>query len=134
MSSIAGKLADVCRCLQVNAPTIRHAQSESCRSIATRVQEQLSVFRLPRDGQVPCQLLIVDRSVDLVAALVHEYTYEAAAYDLLDGSMLDVDRHIVTVKGPPAREVLLSDADTLWERLRHTHLNDVKVGAAQVRA
>jgi len=47
----------------------------------------------------PCQLLIVDRSFDMAATLVHEYTYEASMYDLLDGDILDVDRHVVTLGG-----------------------------------
>lgn len=66
---------------------------------------------------IPCQLLVLDRSIDMAATLVHEYTYEAMSFDLLDGGVLDVDRNLVTLPGTPEREVLLSDVDPLWQEL-----------------
>mmetsp|Transcript_7161 Transcript_7161/g.15558 ORF Transcript_7161/g.15558 Transcript_7161/m.15558 type:complete len:650 (-) Transcript_7161:98-2047(-) len=124
VSDIVLRLADVCRCLQGAFPSIRHANNGLCKGVAEKLQGALS-RTLRRDG-VPTEVLIVDRSMDMAAALIHEYTYEAMMYDLLDGGMLDVDRNIVTLKGPPDKEVLLSDADPLWEDLKHRHLEDAK--------
>lgn len=62
----------------------------------------------------------------MAATLVHEYTYEAVAYDLLDGVILNVDSNVVSLAGPPARELLLSDADPLWDELKHKHLEEVQ--------
>lgn len=125
VADISHRLADVCLCLQVTSPCIRHAPTPACQAIAEQLQTELSVCRpATRDNQVPCQLLIVDRSVDMAATLVHEYTYEAMAYDLLDGRILDIDRNLVTLKGPPARELLLNEADPLWEELKHAHLEE----------
>lgn len=131
IDEVAHRLADACRCLQATSPIIRYAQGGACRAIAEQVQAQLQPHRA-QDGQVPCQLLILDRSVDMTATLVHEYTYEAAAYDLLDyeGSLFDIERNVVTLKGPSvtageeasSREILLSDADPMWEELKHQHL------------
>eukprot|EP00928_Gymnodinium_smaydae_P093994 TRINITY_DN7840_c0_g1_i3.p1 TRINITY_DN7840_c0_g1~~TRINITY_DN7840_c0_g1_i3.p1 ORF type:complete len:655 (-),score=133.65 TRINITY_DN7840_c0_g1_i3:322-2286(-) len=123
VSQLARQLADVCRCLRAYAPTIRHAQSDLCRSVAERFQEELQRCRRSRDSQVPCHFLVLDRSVDMAATLVHEYTYECMVYDLLDGRCFDAEKGIVTL---PSREVLLSDADPLWEELRHLHLLEVQ--------
>jgi len=124
---IAHKLVDVCRCLQVSSPCIRYAASNACKAVAEQVQAELSVCRASaKDEQIPCQLLILDRSVDMAATLVHEYTYEAIVYDLLDGGVLDIDQNLVSLPGPPAREVLLSEADSLWEEMKHMHLQDAK--------
>lgn len=70
-------------------------------------------------------MLILDRSVDMAAVLVHEYTYEAAAYDLLDqeGGMLDIDHNVVSQQG---KEQLLSDADPIWEELKHLHIDSAR--------
>jgi len=125
---IVRKLVDVCRCLQAT-PTLRHASSDLCRDVAEQVLAELALDR-PMPGQsVPCQLLIVDRSVDMAATIVHEYTYEACAYDLLDGGMLDAERNIITLEGQSGeakKEVLLSESDPLWEELKHLHLGGVQ--------
>lgn len=118
---VARRLAEVCRCMQVTSPCIRHSRSDACHSIAQRVRSELSVYAAGAQDQLQCRLLIVDRSVDMAAALVHEYTYEASAYDLLDGNVLDIDKNLVTLKDPP-REMLLSEADPLWEELKHMHV------------
>lgn len=123
---VVKRLLDACRCLQLNSATIRHSQSALCRSVAKELQSELEQTRLlTTDSGPPCELLILDRSVDMAAVLVHEYTYEACVYDLLDGGMLDVDRHVVTLKGS-ARELLLSETDPIWESVKHLHIESAK--------
>jgi hypothetical protein len=45
------------------------------------------VTLLQRNGALParetCEVLVLDRSVDPVAPVIHEWTYEALVYDLL---------------------------------------------------
>ncbi|CAJ1462274.1 unnamed protein product [Effrenium voratum] len=120
LSDIVQKLTDVCRCLQTTSPIIR-CQSDLCHTVADRVLRELNMHKQPSLPSQPCQLIILDRSLDMAAALVHEYSYEACVFDLLDGNMLDADRNIVTMEtSGETREVLLSDP--LWEELRYMHL------------
>ncbi|EYU30559.1 hypothetical protein MIMGU_mgv1a002638mg [Erythranthe guttata] len=71
-----------------------------------------------------CELLIVDRSVDQIAPIIHEWTYDAMCHDLLN---LDGNKYVYEVPrksgGPPEKkEVLLEDHDPIWLELRHTHI------------
>jgi len=146
--------------LQTTAPCIRYSASGLCQSVAEQLHSELALYKHSSEKGAPCQLLIIGRSIDLPAALVHEFTYEAMAYDLLDGEVLDVDQHIVTMRNEVSsprdnamevrrgnsyknkvhkhsadeaaqnsslpREVLLSESDTLWERLKHSHIQAVR--------
>ncbi|XP_057805604.1 protein transport Sec1a-like isoform X2 [Salvia miltiorrhiza] len=71
-----------------------------------------------------CELLIVDRSVDQVAPIIHEWTYDAMCHDLLN---LDGNRYVPEVPSksggtPEKKEVLLEDHDPVWLEIRHTHI------------
>lgn len=56
--------------------------------IAVELHERLAA--LQRAGQLPeretCELILTDRGFDPVAPIIHEWTYEAMAFDLLAGS------------------------------------------------
>jgi syntaxin-binding protein 1 len=74
-----------------------------------------------------CELLIVDRSVDQIAPIIHEWTYDAMCHDLLD---MEGNKHVIEVPsktgGPPEKkEIVLEDHDPVWLELRHTHIADV---------
>ncbi|KAL8500245.1 hypothetical protein ACS0TY_020012 [Phlomoides rotata] len=71
-----------------------------------------------------CELLILDRSVDQIAPIIHEWTYDAMCHDLLE---LDGNKYIHEVPSksggePEKKEVLLEDHDPVWLELRHTHI------------
>ncbi|XP_052118167.1 SNARE-interacting protein KEULE isoform X1 [Arachis duranensis] len=73
-----------------------------------------------------CELLILDRSLDQIAPVIHEWTYDAMCHDLLN---MEGNKYVHEVPGkdgvPPERkEVLLEDHDPVWLELRHAHIAD----------
>ena len=70
-----------------------------------------------------CDLLIVDRSVDPVAPIIHEWTYEAMAHDLLAIANNVYSYSVDTNAGETeTHDVLLDENDTVWVELRHKHI------------
>ncbi|KAI3813013.1 hypothetical protein L1987_17726 [Smallanthus sonchifolius] len=73
-----------------------------------------------------CDLLILDRSIDQIAPIIHEWTYDAMCHDLLH---MDGNKYVQEVAsktdGPPEKkEVLLEDHDPVWLEIRHLHIAD----------
>ncbi|XP_054810102.1 SNARE-interacting protein KEULE-like isoform X2 [Prosopis cineraria] len=73
-----------------------------------------------------CQLLILDRSIDQIAPVIHEWTYDAICHDLLN---LEGNKYVHEVPSknggePEKKEVLLEDHDPIWLELRHAHIAD----------
>ncbi|GLT51926.1 hypothetical protein SLA2020_252970 [Shorea laevis] len=73
-----------------------------------------------------CELLILDRSVDQIAPVIHEWTYDAMCHDLLemDGNKYVLELPSKTGGSPENKEVLLEDNDSVWLELRHAHIAD----------
>ena len=69
-------------------------------------------------------MYILDRSVDLVAPLVHEFTYQAMACDLLpivDG--VKYTHEFTESDGSSqVKEVVLDETDEVWVETRHIHI------------
>lgn len=73
-----------------------------------------------------CELLVVDRSVDQIAPVIHEWTYDAMCHDLLN---LEGNKYVHEVSSrtgapPEKKEVLLEEHDPIWLELRHLHIAD----------
>ncbi|XP_055941861.1 syntaxin-binding protein 1-like [Argiope bruennichi] len=72
------------------------------------------------------QLLILDRGFDCISPIIHEFTFQAMAYDLLDLSediyeyALEVGRMEAEIQSTP-----LTEEDPLWCKLRHEHIANV---------
>ncbi|KAK8996647.1 hypothetical protein V6N11_081913 [Hibiscus sabdariffa] len=87
---------------------------EKCKSIPNFPQRET------------CDLLIVDRSIDQIAPIIHEWTYDAMCHDLLN---MVGNKYVQEVPskagGPPEKkEVLLQEPDPLWLEIRHAHIAD----------
>jgi hypothetical protein len=82
----------------------------------------------PSSSDNRCQVLILDRSVDMVTPLLHQFTYEAMAYDLLgiDPETNTYKRICVNKNDQEYEDTsILDERDELWVTYRHGHLKDV---------
>ncbi|XP_031280347.1 SNARE-interacting protein KEULE-like isoform X1 [Pistacia vera] len=73
-----------------------------------------------------CELLILDRSVDQIAPIIHEWTYDAICHDLLnmEGNKFVQEFPSKTGGLPEKKEFLLEEHDPVWLELRHAHIAD----------
>lgn len=142
---ISKKLSSFCISLS-RFPLIRYSSSGSSEKVSSKiaslVYEELDNYsRLDPDfpgkassknstdsrtTKEQCQLIILDRSVDPIAPLLHEFTYQAMVNDLLqlsdDGTRY---KYLVDSKfhGATQKEVILDDeTDNLWAEMRHSHI------------
>ncbi|XP_074558234.1 SNARE-interacting protein KEULE-like isoform X2 [Curcuma longa] len=73
-----------------------------------------------------CEFLIVDRSIDQIAPIIHEWTYDAMCHDLLNMEGNKYTHEIPSKTGSTTekKEVLLEDHDPIWLELRDSHIAD----------
>ena len=125
----AAKLTSLCYTLG-EIPFIRYAQSSSkCEKLAQELLRRLNALKemdeqfTKRKKGVPATLLLMDRSVDPLSPILHEFSYQAMCYDVLD-----VDPKVQTLKNSNKDEPLaLTEQSTanLWTKLRHDHIAEV---------
>ncbi|KZF23244.1 Sec1 family protein [Xylona heveae TC161] len=141
LEEVAHKIVAVCIVLGEN-PVIRYYRPRSptheahvlCSHLARFVQAGLDrhaqlneSFRAPTNRPRGA-LFITDRSMDLNAPLIHEFTYQAMAYDLLpirDGDKIFYKT--VIHAGKPDQEekdMEIGEHDQMWITHRHRHMKD----------
>ncbi|KAI7972716.1 hypothetical protein EIK77_009179 [Talaromyces pinophilus] len=123
----------VIRYYRPQAPT--HEAAVLCSHLARFVQDEIDSYAgsnrnfPPQSSRPRGVLLIVDRSMDLYAPLVHEFTYQAMAHDLLPIKEGDkVTYKTVVNEGSSKEEVTdmeIGDHDRVWVDYRHLHMKDV---------
>ncbi|PLB49005.1 vesicle trafficking protein [Aspergillus steynii IBT 23096] len=142
LESLAQKAVSICVSLG-EYPTIRyyrprtptHEASVLCSHLARFIQNELDQYaHFQRDFPPPSPrprgvLLVVDRSMDLIAPLVHEFTYQSMVHDLLpikDGDKVTY-KTIVNEgsQNEEVKEMEISDQDHVWVDYRHLHMKDV---------
>lgn len=141
MEQLAQKIVAVCVSLG-EYPTIRyyrprnpsHEASVLCSHLARFTQEQLDMYAQyhadfpPPSNRPRGALYITDRSMDLIAPLIHEFTYQAMAHDLLPIKEGDkVTYKTILNEGRPDQEekdMEISEKDKIWVENRHRHMKD----------
>ncbi|KAK3279046.1 Sec1-like domain containing protein [Cymbomonas tetramitiformis] len=103
--------------------------------VAQAVQERVSHLQRtnPDMPQLQtCDLLVLDRSLDPVAPVIHDWTYEAMCYDLLplEGDMYQ--RKVTTTGGEEkVKQEKLGETDSLWREYRHLHVAEAFIRVAE---
>ncbi|KAL5612558.1 hypothetical protein BROUX41_004344 [Berkeleyomyces rouxiae] len=141
MRVLAQKIASVCitmgeapKVRYYMPPNPRHEASVLCTHLARFVQEEFDNYARrfpdfpPKTSRPQGTLLITDRSMDLMAPILHEFTYQAMAHDLLSIEEGDkVTYSVVINQGTPEEEnkvMELQEKDKVWTENRHRHMKD----------
>lgn len=127
---MAEKLAGMLNLLN-ELPVIRFLRTNSgrlaiCEKLAQKVQSMCdSSYRLAMPEQKNrATLLILERSQDPVTPILHEFTYQAMANDLLESNF---QGHKVTYSSEEGekKEIILDENDSIWQATKHCHIAQV---------
>ncbi|KAI9780253.1 MAG: vacuolar sorting protein VPS33/slp1 [Geoglossum umbratile] len=141
MHELTKKIVSICISLG-EYPSIRyyrpknpsHEASVLSTHLARFVQEELDAYaQYHEDFPAPSNrprgaLFITDRSMDLYSPLIHEFTYQAMAHDLLPIKEGDKVLYKTVIKqGEPdeeEKEMEIGEKDKIWVENRHRHMKD----------
>ena len=76
--------------------------------------------------------MCICRGFDPVAPVIHEWTYEAMAYDLLDLQDSTFKYTAETGVGTETKQHTLQDKDELWSSMRNKFIGDVQKEVADM--
>ncbi|XP_028260215.1 syntaxin-binding protein 3-like [Parambassis ranga] len=129
LDTLADQLVTLCATLD-EYPGVRYKKDssmENAKILAELVDNKLAQhYELDdsgkKKGKTQAQLLIVERGLDPVSPILHELTYQAMAYDLVD---IQNDTYTYKSKDGSEKQALLNEDDMLWVKLRHKHIAEV---------
>jgi len=117
-----------------SSPTAKHESKVLCLYLARIIQEEIDKYATyhsdfpPPSARPRATLYILDRSMDLAAPLVHEFTYQAMVHDLLpikEGDKVSYKVNINEGSGAQVeKELEINEKDKIWTSNRHKHMKD----------
>ncbi|KAI9105656.1 Sec1-like protein [Phlyctochytrium arcticum] len=78
----------------------------------------------PESPYAQTQLIVLDRSIDLFAPLMHTLTYQAAAHDLLQVAGTKVTYTKENTDTPTTQTAVIDESDPLFSKIRHLFVAD----------
>uniref|UniRef100_A0A6Q2Y408 Syntaxin binding protein 3 n=1 Tax=Esox lucius TaxID=8010 RepID=A0A6Q2Y408_ESOLU len=131
LETLAAQIVTLCATLD-EYPGIRYKKEtvfddttlDNAKQLAALVDSKLAQhYEMDDNGKKKVrQLLIVERGFDPVTPILHELTYQAMAYDLVQ---IKNDTYKYKSKDGSEKEALLNENDELWVKLRHMHIAEV---------
>lgn len=111
-----------------------HEASVLCTHLAKFVQDELDAYAKfnqnfpPPSSRPQGVLVITDRAMDIMAPLIHEFTYQAMAHDLLPIREGDKIVYKTVVNEGTAqqeeKDMEIGEKDKIWVNNRHSHMKD----------
>lgn len=129
LAKISKKLAVFAASLGDGVPYIRYYKSSNTEN--NRSQEVAAQLSLEIDSLVKSEswsappdapkgtIIILDRTMDIIAPILHEFTYQAMVHDLLE---IKDNKYSYNAGNDGPKEAILDDNDNLWKEFRHTHI------------
>ncbi|KAF9585154.1 vacuolar sorting protein VPS33/slp1 [Lunasporangiospora selenospora] len=132
IDTIAKQLVSVCASLQIN-PIVSYYRSsdlnmQMSKNIAMTAQMELDEYfkGQPRIGLKQPHLVIIDRSLDPITPILHDFYYQGLLTDLLpikDGNKYEYSSF--GQDGQPCEKVaVLDENDKTYAKIRHSHITD----------
>lgn len=118
-------------------PRTNHAAQPLCSHLAKFLSDAIdnyarrnqNTFPRPVQNRPRAVLFITDRSMDLMSPLVHEFTYQAMAMDLLpirdEGKLTYTNVIRRGQRDQEEKDVELGEKDKIWVANRHMHMKDL---------
>ena len=116
-------------------PNPSHEASVLCSHLARFVQDGLDDYAQYHNDFPPPSprprgvLILTDRTMDLFAPLVHEFTYQAMVYELLPLKEGDKTFYRTVLNAglhnQEEKEMELGEKDKIWVENRHLHMKDL---------
>ena len=110
-------------------PLCKHLAGFLSSAIDSYARHNQNTFPKPVQNRPRAVVFITDRSMDLMSPLVHEFTYQAMAMDLLpirdEGKLMYTNVIRRGQKDQEEKEVELGEKDKIWVANRHKHMKDL---------
>jgi hypothetical protein len=125
IDEMANKLLTFCMTYG-QIPYIRHsANSTLSTSVANALHDKLAKMKGDSDSKMESKnsvLLIVDRGEDPLVPLLHDFYYQAMAFDLMK---IGEDCIYTQNLEDKEKKVILDEYDPIWLQHRHTHFGEL---------